>query len=173
MKQPFFLSLCAAILQALLIVGAPAPENECKERQGTRRTYDYIIVGGGTAGLVMAERLSEDPTVQVAVIEAGTFYELTDPLYKVPAEDGMFVGSRPQDTNPLVDWNFVTEPQSGANGRKIHYARGKCLGGSSGKWHFGDTMPHGCMSTDRIYSQKLHDLSTRHRSDVPKVGRRS
>ncbi|KAK8002298.1 hypothetical protein PG989_002017 [Apiospora arundinis] len=81
----------------------------------------------------MAERLSEDPNVQVAVIEAGTFYELTDPLYKVPAEDGMFVGSSPQDTNPLVDWNFVTEPQSGANGRKIHYARGKCLGGSSAR----------------------------------------
>lgn len=97
---------------------------------GISATYDYVIVGGGTAGLVLAERLSEDPAVTVAVIEAGTYYQITSPLIaQTPAGDTLFVGSSPADTNPLVDWNFVTSPQAGASGRSIHYARGKALGG--------------------------------------------
>jgi choline dehydrogenase len=97
---------------------------------GIDATYDYVIIGGGTAGLVMAERLSEDPNLQVAVIEAGSYYEVTNPIIGMtPSGDTMFVGADPSDTNPLVDWNFVTSPQSGANGRSIHYAAGKTLGG--------------------------------------------
>lgn len=94
--------------------------------------FDYIIIGGGTAGLAMAERLSEEPSTTVAVIEAGTFYQVEEPLLaSTPAGDVVFVGSSTLDQDPLVDWSFVTEPQAGANGRQIHYARGKCLGGSS------------------------------------------
>ncbi|KAF2719296.1 GMC oxidoreductase [Polychaeton citri CBS 116435] len=97
-------------------------------------TYDYVIVGGGTAGLVLAERLTENPDITVAVIEAGTYYQITNPiLSSTPAGDSFWCGSSPADTNPLVDWNFVTQPQAGANGRSIHYARGKCLGGSSAR----------------------------------------
>lgn len=87
-------------------------------------------MGKQTAGLTIANRLSEDPNVQVAVIEAGTFYQVANPLLSsTPAGDVIWAGASPLDTNPLVDWNFVTAPQAGANGRKIHYARGKCLGG--------------------------------------------
>ncbi|KAL0940023.1 Versicolorin B synthase 3 [Colletotrichum truncatum] len=101
---------------------------------GKDATFDYVIVGGGTAGLVMANRLSAKNGVTVAVIEAGTFYQITNPIIgNTPAGDTLFAGSSPLDTNPLVDWNFVTQPQEGANNRRIHYARGKCLGGSSAR----------------------------------------
>ncbi|KAK3985130.1 putative GMC oxidoreductase [Cladorrhinum sp. PSN332] len=97
-------------------------------------TFDYVIIGGGTAGLTLANRLSANPDITVAVVEAGSFYQITNPLLgRTPVGDVLFVGSSPSDTNPLVDWNFVTQPQAGANGRRIHYARGKCLGGSSAR----------------------------------------
>lgn len=93
-------------------------------------TYDYIVIGGGTAGLTLASRLTEDPAISVAVIEAGSFYQLTNPLLSsTPGGDVIFAGASPLDTNPLVDWNFVTTPQAGANGRQLRYPRGKCLGG--------------------------------------------
>ncbi|KAK7999608.1 alcohol oxidase [Apiospora arundinis] len=129
-------NLIAAVLiiawRSLLAYSAPVEgENEKRQLGGT---YDYVIVGGGTAGLALAERLSEDPNLAVAVIEAGTYYQVTNPvLSTTPAGDSFFVGADPSDTNSLVDWNFVTVPQTGANGRRIHYARGKCLGGSSAR----------------------------------------
>jgi choline dehydrogenase-like flavoprotein len=80
---------------------------------------------------------SKSQSITVAVIEAGTLYQVTNPfLSTVPAGDVFWVGSDPQqplDINPLVDWGFVTQPQTGANGRKIRYARGKCLGGTSAR----------------------------------------
>ena len=80
----------------------------------------------------MAARLSEDSSLAIAVIEAGTYYEVANPLLSsTPAGDVITVGSSPLDTNPLVDWNFLTAPQAGVNGRQLHYARGKCLGGRS------------------------------------------
>ncbi|KAK6206955.1 GMC oxidoreductase [Colletotrichum tabaci] len=101
---------------------------------GKDATFDYVIIGGGTAGLVLANRLSAKSDVTVAVIEAGTFYQITNPIIgNTPAGDTLFAGSSPLDTNPLVDWNFVTQSQAGANNRRIHYARGKCLGGSSAR----------------------------------------
>ncbi|PBP17670.1 GMC oxidoreductase [Diplocarpon rosae] len=101
---------------------------------GVTSTYDYVIVGGGTAGLAMASRLSENSSISVAVVEAGSLYQVTNPLLSsTPAGDVYWAGSNPSDTNPLVDWNFVTAPQAGAQNREIHYARGKCLGGSSAR----------------------------------------
>lgn len=77
-------------------------------------TYDYLVVGGGTAGLVMAARLSENPSISVAVVEAGGFYEQdpTTGLLQVPLYDTLWSGKDPKDTNPAVDWGFVTTPQA-------------------------------------------------------------
>lgn len=134
-----FLLLSARV--ALSIPIDIIPEEEARETLGDRAgrfgidaTFDYVIVGGGTAGLTLANRLTENPNISVAVIETGGFYQVTNPvLGRTPAGDVFFIGSGPTDTNPLVDWGFVTEPQAGANNRKINYARGKCLGGSSAR----------------------------------------
>lgn len=75
-------------------------------------TYDYVIVGGGTAGLAMAARLSEDPSVSIAVIEAGTYYELAGNSSQIPLFDSLWTGKDPSDTNPAIDWGFVTTPQA-------------------------------------------------------------
>ena len=101
---------------------------------GVNASYDYVVVGGGTAGLAIATRLAEDASKTVAVIEAGSIYEVTSPvLASTPGGDVIFCGSDITDNNPVVDWSFLTEPQAGANQRGIHFARGKCLGGSSAR----------------------------------------
>ena len=75
--------------------------------------YDYIVVGGGTAGLTVAARLAEEPSISVAVIEAGGFYETDDGnISVIPAYDVWYAGASPLDTNPAVDWGFVTVPQA-------------------------------------------------------------
>lgn len=74
--------------------------------------YDYVVIGGGTAGLVVAARLAEDPSNSVAVIEAGGFYEIDSNLSTIPADDILYAGASPKDVNPLIDWGFVTVPQS-------------------------------------------------------------
>ncbi|KAG4035052.1 hypothetical protein MFRU_002g04000 [Monilinia fructicola] len=130
MHSRSFLCFLAALALPLILA---APTSDAHSKRGDA-TFDYVIVGGGTAGLTMAARLSEDSGTTVAVIEAGSFYEVTNPvLSSTPGGDSFWVGSSPLDSNPLVDWNFVTSPQAGAAGRSIHYARGKCLGGSSAR----------------------------------------
>lgn len=115
---------------------------------GLDASYDYVVVGGGTAGLTIAARLAESGSYSVAVVEAGGFYEGADGnLSVIPSDDIWYAGSSPTDFNPEVDWGFITTPQEvcleqifskvvlvdrilqGMNGRQIHYARGKCLGG--------------------------------------------
>ncbi|KAE8395053.1 hypothetical protein BDV23DRAFT_169069 [Aspergillus alliaceus] len=91
------------------------------------RRFDYVVVGGGTAGIVIATRLAQR-SYTVALVEAGGYYE-TQSLAAVPLADIIPVGSDPS-TKISIDWGFVTENQPGANNRAIHYARGKCLGGS-------------------------------------------
>jgi choline dehydrogenase len=90
-------------------------------------SFDYVIVGGGTAGLALANRLSAN--FSVAVIEAGGFYQAVDNgTAQVPGLDILGAGMSPDDVVD-TDWRFVTQPQAGAKGRELHYARGKCLGG--------------------------------------------
>ncbi|KAI9751373.1 MAG: hypothetical protein M4579_006096 [Chaenotheca gracillima] len=96
--------------------------------------FDYVVVGGGTAGLVLAARLSEDPSNSVAVIEAGSFYEIGNGnLSQVPGSDVYYSGKSPDDVNPLIDWGFVTQPGKGIYDVKAHYPRGKTLGGCSAR----------------------------------------
>lgn len=93
-------------------------------------TFDYVVVGGGTAGLAVAMRLAEDSTHTVAVVEAGGFYQLESGNKSVtPYYNDEFAAINNPLADPLIDWGFVTTPQPGANNRTLHYARGKTLGG--------------------------------------------
>lgn len=91
------------------------------------KTYDYIVVGGGLAGLTVAARLSEDPDVTVAVIEAGQdIYGAHESRFLTPSAvlyDSFL--------NTEYDWKYVTTAQAGLNQRTTPWARGKVLGGSS------------------------------------------
>ena len=89
-------------------------------------TFDFVIVGGGSAGAVIASRLSEDPTCRVALIEAGQ---------RPPAASLMPLACASMQLNPDVDWMYTADPGEkaglGLNGRRVPVPRGKMLGGSS------------------------------------------
>jgi choline dehydrogenase len=87
--------------------------------------YDYVIVGGGSAGCVLAMRLSADPSVSVLVLEAGRPDFRWDVLTHMPAALTMVIG------NPLYDWRYESEPEPHLGGRRVAHARGRLLGGSS------------------------------------------
>lgn len=89
-------------------------------------TYDYVIVGGGLAGLVVANRLSANPNISVAVIEAGASGYADNNKFVVPAANlyDSSVGTQ-------YDWQWTTTPQPGLSGRSAPWPRGKVLGGSS------------------------------------------
>src|SRR5258708_4702915 len=87
------------------------------------KTYDYIIVGAGSAGCVLASRLTEDDGAQVLLLEAGG--RDRHPYIHVPLGMGKLHDRR------MFDWGFVTDPEPGLNGRSIEASRGKVLGGSS------------------------------------------
>lgn len=79
---------------------------------GANATFDYVVVGGGTAGLTIATRLAENPSLSVAVVEAGGFYEIDNGnLSVVPGGAIYFSGTDPKDFQPLIDWGFNTVPQ--------------------------------------------------------------
>lgn len=85
--------------------------------------YDYIIVGAGSAGCVLANRLTEEPNIRVLLLEAGG--KDTSPWIHVP------VGFTKTLNNPKMNWNFKTEPENNVSGRQIPIPRGRVLGGSS------------------------------------------
>lgn len=87
------------------------------------RAYDYIIVGAGSAGCVLAARLTEDPHVRVLLLEAGP--RDRHPLIHIPLGMGKM-----HEWN-MFDWGYHTEPEPALNGRRIEASRGKVLGGSS------------------------------------------
>ena len=85
--------------------------------------FDYIIIGAGSAGCVLANRLSENPKNKVLLIEAGG--RDSNPWIHIP------VGYYKTMHNPQVDWCYKTEPDETMANRSIPYPRGKTLGGSS------------------------------------------
>jgi choline dehydrogenase len=87
--------------------------------------FDYVIVGGGSAGCALANRLSADPSVSVLVLEAGRPDYRWDVFIHMPAALMFPIGSR------FYDWKYESEPEPNMGGRRIYHARGKVLGGSS------------------------------------------
>ena len=87
--------------------------------------YDFIIVGGGSAGCALANRLSADPSTRVLVLEAGRPDYPFDVYIHMPAALAFPIGNR------FYDWGYESEPEPFMNGRRIYHARGKVLGGSS------------------------------------------
>ncbi|HUK58160.1 MAG TPA: GMC family oxidoreductase N-terminal domain-containing protein [Stellaceae bacterium] len=90
---------------------------------GGLKTYDYVIVGAGSAGCTLAHRLSEDGETRVLVLEAGGWDR--DPLIALPLGWGRILERR------LHDWMYFTEPEPGLDDRRIECARGKVVGGTS------------------------------------------
>jgi choline dehydrogenase len=91
----------------------------------TTSQYDFVIVGGGSAGSALANRLSADPANRVLVLEAGRNDSLWDVFIHMPAALAFPIGSR------FYDWKYESEPEPHMNGRRVYHARGKVLGGSS------------------------------------------
>ncbi|KAK8115744.1 hypothetical protein PG984_012246, partial [Apiospora sp. TS-2023a] len=101
---------------------------------GIDAQYDYVVLGGGTAGLTVARRLAEDARYSVAVVNAGDFYEFANGNNtQVPAYAAAFTGSNPVSKNPALDWYQYTTNQTGLGGRSVLYPSGKVLGGGSAR----------------------------------------
>ena len=87
------------------------------------RAFDYVIVGAGSAGCVLANRLSEDPDVTVALLEAGG--RDLNPWIHIPS------GYYKNILNPKITWQFGSGPEPHLNGRTVNWPRGRVLGGTS------------------------------------------
>lgn len=110
--------LLLAIVMATIAVAYPdsyakpwAASSPCKDN-----TFDYVVIGAGTAGLTLAARLAEGSSYSVAVIEAGGYYEQDNGNISVfPGYATQFSGTDPTNIQPLVDWGFVTVPQKASH----------------------------------------------------------
>ena len=148
-------------------------------------SFDYVIVGAGSAGCVLANRLSADPRNSVALIEAGGKDNWI--WFHVPAGYLFAIG------NPRADWMFRTEPDPGLNGRSLAYPRGKVIGGSSAinamiymrgqaadydhwrqmglmGWGWNDVLPYFRKSQDHFAGQsEFHGAGGEWHVDVPRL----
>ncbi|CAG8016569.1 unnamed protein product [Penicillium salamii] len=133
--MPYRFTAAGAFLAGFTtLAGAIRPLGSSFGIPGKNATFDYIVVGGGNAGLTIAARLAEGQNGSVAVVEAGTFYEIGNGNKdQVPGLDDNYISKDPDDWQPLIDWGYVTSPQKHALNVEMHYARGKCLGGSSAR----------------------------------------
>ena len=91
----------------------------------SEKTWDYVIVGGGSAGCALANRLSADPNNEVLVLEAGRPDYRWDVYIHMPAALMFAIGNR------LYDWKYESEPEPFMDGRRMYCPRGRVLGGSS------------------------------------------
>src|SRR6266849_9727364 len=94
-----------------------------RDRSSETLEFDYVVVGAGSAGCVLADRLSADGRHSVLLLEAGP--RDTYPWIHIP------IGYAKTMFDARVNWCFYTEPEPGMNGRRIYWPRGKTLGGSS------------------------------------------
>lgn len=138
---------------------------------GSIGSFDYIIVGAGSAGCVLANRLSEDPSTSVLLLEAGG--EDNNIWLHIPVGYLYCMG------NPRTDWGFQTEPEEGLGGRVLNYPRGKVLGGCSAingmiymrgqaqdydgwrqlgntGWGWDDVLPYFIKSQDNFAEDSMH-----------------
>ncbi|MCA3564681.1 MAG: GMC family oxidoreductase N-terminal domain-containing protein [Methylocystis sp.] len=136
-----------------------------------RAEFDYVIVGAGSAGCVLANRLSADGTKKVAILEAGGKDNWI--WFHIPAGYLFAIG------NPRADWMFRTEEEKGLNSRQLNYPRGKVIGGSSAinamiymrgqaadydgwrdlgleSWGWDDVKPHFLRQEDHFAGESLH-----------------
>ncbi|KAF2177983.1 GMC oxidoreductase [Zopfia rhizophila CBS 207.26] len=116
-----------------LIVGSSTQEEQLRSGGPGNASYDYVVIGGGTAGLALASRLSA--SASVAVIEAGGIYEQDNGNQSIVPYYGLtmpfLATTEDYPRQPLMDWGLLSTPQPSAGNRRIHYAQGKTLGGSS------------------------------------------
>lgn len=122
MHVAFALAAAFALLSGVLGQGHPQGYSQQNGRTrldgssfgvlGINKTFDYIIVGGGTAGLTIAERLAENASLSIAVVEAGGFYEQDNGnISQIPAYAVQYSSASPSSIQPAVDWGIVTPPQ--------------------------------------------------------------
>lgn len=136
---------------------------------GNNATFEYVIVGGGTAGLTLATRLAEQQKGRVAVIEAGGFYEIGNSnISQVPAGDGTYAGKAKDDWQPLVDWGYVTTPQA-VSSELDSWGLMKLIK-TLGSIRCRDSLRTRKMSWRKL-SEELYGLPARHQSFIPEVGR--
>jgi choline dehydrogenase len=126
-------------------VQTPTRAPSCLAEARTRKNYDYIIIGAGTAGSVLASRLSEDPNVSVLVLEAGDDHRGVLET-KIPLTFGKLFHTK-------NDWDYYTVPQSKVANRELYWPRGRIIGGSSS---MNAMMHHHCDKHDfNEWAEKL------------------
>jgi len=146
--------------------------------------FDYIVVGAGSAGCVLANRLSADPTRRVLLLEAGGNDNWI--WFHIPVGYLFAIG------NPRSDWMFKTEPEPGLNGRSLNYPRGKVIGGSSAinamiymlgqagdydhwrqlglpGWSWSDVRPYFRKHVDHFLKSEHHATGGEWRVEYPRV----
>lgn len=126
-----FTAAGAFLAMFAMLAGAIRPTGTSFGVPGKNATFDYIVVGGGNAGLTIAARLAEAQSGSVAVVEAGTFYEIGNGNQsQVPGLDNNYISKDPDDWHPLIDWGYVTCPQKVCTNMKSVCI---CLDGSN-RW---------------------------------------
>ncbi|KAF8207825.1 hypothetical protein K438DRAFT_1575096 [Mycena galopus ATCC 62051] len=139
-------SLLVLAASTAVYAASPQKRSTTDPTQLSNRTFDFIIVGGGTAGLALASRLAEWTNITVAVIEAGT--DGTEYADQIAVPGMSYLNGL---TGTTYDWQYKTTPQANAGGNPLNWPRGKGLGGSSaingGFWCRGSTAEYDAWNT--------------------------